>query len=488
MIELLTLLALFGGLLYRTHIALAAIYGISALTSAFFFINFLTARALRQALLFGIAVVLGAHVVRFHEDRVTQAFFQVRTVSGIVQSIDRRLDKTLVVVRDTEFKKDIQATVRSRSALLPGDTVTVSGMIERPEDFLTDTGRLFDYDGYLQSKGIRGVVRTAFIKPVSSGGVSLIRTATLLRFYIASVFTRYIAFPIDGIISGMLVGYQGSIPDFLQDLFRNTGVLHVLVLSGENITLLAVFLSIVLKPLPFRVRSVAIGFAVILIVLVSGAGVAAMRSGIMGIIALSAGLFKRPYVPFRAITISTILFFFYSPETIYVDPGFHLSILATLFMVVVMPKIEPLCSFLPKKYAIRELLILAIAVPIFMLPHTMYFSGIEPVAAPFANILMSLAVPVFMLMGAAVLALSWCTPAAKVVGIVAAKFGTIVILLLKQLNRLPQLQTPPLAWWGVIGTYMLFFCIVFRKELMQFLHELHSSVPPRSSSSEKESQ
>ncbi len=305
---------------------------------------------------------------------------------------------------------------------------------------------------------------------VSLGGFSLNRFATTLRFHIANIFSRYVSFPTDGIVSGMLVGYQGSLPQWLSDLFRTTGVLHVLVLSGQNITLLAVFLSVVLKPVPFTVRSVLIALAIVLIVLISGSGVAAVRSGIMGTIALGAGLVRRGYVPLRALTISILFFFFYSPSTLFVDPGFHLSVLATVFMILVLPKVQKLCAFLPEHYGIRETLCLAVFMPLYMIPYTMYFSGLEPVAAPFANIAMTVIVPLIMLLGACILAVSWIQPLASLLGTVLSFVGMTTVDLLKLLNTLPQLHTPPVSWWGVIGAYAVFFIIVLRTEI-----RLHSS-------------
>jgi predicted membrane metal-binding protein len=148
----------------------------------------------------------------------------------------------------------------------------------------------------------------------------------------------------------------------------------------------------------------------VLIVLISGAGVAAVRAGIMGTIALSAGLLRRSYLPLRALTISLLFFFFTNPIIIFADPGFHLSVLATIFMILVVPKIETLFLFVSEKFNSRELVILALCVPLFMLPYTMYFSGLVPMASPFANILMAITTPFFMLAGASILAVTWCGP------------------------------------------------------------------------------
>lgn len=433
----------------------------------------------------GITVFLGALTVWYHVAPPPAALFRGQSISGIVQSINRQLDKTVVIVKDNHFHQLVQVTIHSQTAALPGDTVKVQGIVQRPADFMTDTGRLFPYRDYLASKGIVGLVNNGSVSLAAQGSFSLVRFATVARFHIADIFTKYIAFPIDGIVAGMLVGYQGGVPKTVSDLFRTTGVLHVLVLSGENITLLSIFLSMILRAVPFKVRSFLISFSIILIVLISGTGVAAVRAGIMGGIALTAGLVRRSYIPLRALTLSVLFFFFISPETIFTDPGFHLSVLATIFMVIVLPKIETLFHFLPERFNVRELGMLAVCVPIFMLPYTMYFSGLFPTAAACANILLAIATPFFMLAGASVLAVSWLVPVAQLFGMLTSFVGRPVLRILEALNTLPQLNTPPLAWWGVLGIYAMFFGIVFQFELKQFWFDLRNSFLPLTNSSGK---
>ncbi|HTH93542.1 MAG TPA: ComEC/Rec2 family competence protein [Candidatus Paceibacterota bacterium] len=420
-------------------------------------------------------IMLGAVTVWFHQEPIPKNIFGKKTIVGAVHTVDRRLDKTIVTV------EHIQITTTSQIDALPGDTIKAIGVVEQPKDFMTNTDRLFPYQNYLLSKGIYGIVKNADVTVLFKGHFSLNRIATKIRFGIATIFKRYIRFPVDGIVAGMLVGYQGGVPKNIQDLFRTTGVLHVLVLSGENITLLATFLFAILKVLPFKVKTFFTGIAVILIVFISGAGVAAVRAGIMAAVMLSSGIFKRTYSPFRALTLSILFFFFISPETVFIDPGFHLSVLATLFMIVVAPKVQP-----SMKYG--EVVVLAIGMPLFMLPYTMYFSGLLSSVSPFANIMMMVITPVLMLAGALLLCVSWLTPFAQIVGTVTSMVGSIILKVLHFLNTFPQLNTPPIDWRGVLASYLLFFSIVFRKELTQFWCERRNSFLPHSNSSERGNQ
>lgn len=424
-------------------------------------------------MLMGTLVFLGALMLWRIASPLPAALFGTRSFEGKVVSVDRRLDRTLVVVKDKTSSQKIQLALSSDDPSLPGDVLAIEGTVEVPQDFLTDNGRLFGYHDYLQSKGVVGVMSSPTVTTIASRSFSLLRLTTTIRYSIAAAFTRYLSFPFDGIVAGMTVGYQGGIPQAVQDLFRNTGVLHVLVLSGYNITLLAGFLSLLLRGVSFRLRTAITIVAVVLLVLISGAGVAAIRAGIMGSIALLAGLSLKTYRPLRALCVAYVCFFCFSPRTLFVDPGFHLSFLATFFMVALFPKVEKLFSFIPTtRYVdLRELCVLAFTIPLFMLPYTMYFSGLFPLASPLANSLFAIITPFIMIGGMILFALSWMVPWAHVVGRILSLCGSGVMGLLQLSARLPLWNTPAIPWWVVSGVYSIALAVLFRSEISaQLLH------------------
>lgn len=485
MIELIALFLTGGALVYQSfHMSLVD----SAILSCFIivgvFLMIRTMRGLLFGLLLGMSFVCGALLLWQHDEVVPKEVFGDRAFDAQIVSVDRRLDKTVLVVNDTRYDTKLGVTLYSRQKLLPGDRVAITGRVMEPEDFVTETGRVFPYEEYLASKGIVGVVYRANTHVVSKGGFSLSRVTTILRFRIADIFAQYVSFPVDGVLSGMLVGYQGGLPQSIQDLFKHTGVLHVLVLSGYNITLLAGFLGLLMRRLPFRLRTILIIICITLLVLISGAGVASVRAGVMGSIALFAGLSIHTYRPFRALTIAYLFFFIVSPSTIFVDPGFHLSFLATLFMILVLPKIESWFHFIPSTpyVDVRELLLLAILVPIFMLPYTMYFNGSFPLASPFANIVLAIVTPAIMLLGIMVLSVSWIPFLGAIVGGLISVLGRFIIWLLEVFNHLPIWNTPPLAWWGVDLIYIVFLVWLFRVELMTYVSQLRNSLRRQTSS------
>jgi competence protein ComEC len=431
----------------------------------------------KKALFLGLAimftVMLGA--LRMWMIPTPEVPIGNQAFTGKIKTIDERLDKTLLAVRVDESDAVVQVTLREKQDLLPGDIVSVRGKVELPEDFVTDTGRIFDYDQYLSSKGIDAVVGFGQVVKMDEGKFSFTRTATNIRNWIAEVLAKYITFPVDGIVAGMLVGFQGGIPKYLSDIFRETGTLHTLVLSGYNITVLAGFLGLLLRKLPFRIRTVLIGVGIVTLVLVSGAGVAAVRAGIMGSIALVASMSLQQYNVLRALFLSALFFFFVTPTTIFVDPGFHLSFLATLFIITILPILKEKFLFIPNgKFNMRELAILAVGLPIFMLPYMMYFSGLFPLVSPIANIFLVPVIPLLMLGGLSVITFSFIPFLAGIAGGIISFIGTISIGILTFFSGFPEWQTPTLPGWCVALVYIVLFGTIFRKEIFTYFAHLQN--------------
>ncbi len=485
MVEIAAVVLTIGAILYQNlHLGLLMIILIGVVITIIFSFTLQSLRGVMFSFMIGLVFVCGALAVWSANTAISPNVFGNRAFDAKVMSVDRRLSQTNLVVRDVEHNARIQVFIYEKATYLPGDIVTVQASIEEPQSFLTDNGRIFDYPKYLESKGIIAVAKNAKVRVEERGSMTLLRLATIARFRIADILSNNIPFPIDGIVAGMTVGYQGGLPKDIQNTFRDTGVLHVLVLSGYNITLLAMFLAFLLRQLPFRLRTILTIVSIILLVVVSGSGTAAIRAGIMGSIALFAGLSIRSYKPFRALVIAYLVFFFISPLSIFSDPGFHLSFLATAFMILVLSRAEKLFSFIPKtkRFDMRELFILAFLIPLFMLPYMMYFSGNFPLVSPLANILFSLVTLPLMLGGVGVLVLSWIPPVVHICGAIVGAIGELVLHILDLFSKFPVWHTPQLPWWSVTGFYSILLLLLFRKEIKTYLWHLRNVLQQQPSS------
>lgn len=443
---------------------------------------FRTWRAVLLGAILGGAVMLGA--LRLWVEDTPDVVYGTQTITAVVKSVDDRFDRRRVIVIEEVTRARLQMTLFTQSTLSPGDRVSIRGRVEPPESFVTDVGRLFDYSAYLKSRRV-----DALISPVdvvvqgSTGNYGLERMTRNARLWVAETLKSYVTFPIDGVIGGMLIGYQGTIPPYVSDTFRDTGTLHTLVLSGYNITVVAGFIGVLLRRVSLRKKSFGILLGIIALVLVSGSGVAAVRAGIMGIVALLATATLEDYSAWRALLYAALLFFFVNPYTILFDPGFHLSFLATAFIVLILPllttRIVP--TVLARYPGVRETFLLALGLPLFMLPYFMYFSGVFPLVTPIANILIAPCIPVLMFGGALVVAGAILPPLAGVIGVILSFVGNIVLSILSVLADTPQLSLPEISGVGIALVYGVFFAVIFWRTIVRVLVRIHRDLAPQTS-------
>ena len=475
MIESIALAITLGAILFHLNPSFGFITTISASIVLAGIFYFKTKRGFLYSCIIGASCMLGAVFLWYMTP--DSIVFGKRIIHGTVSDIDTRLEKSSVGIT-SDTGESIRLQMKGGTDLLPGDSVVVSGIVKQPESFMTNTGRMFDYEGYLLARGVSGTMQNpTILQSVPYSGFSISRVSTKLRLSIARTFSLYVAFPIDGVIAGMVVGYQGGLTTDMQNIFKYTGTLHALVLSGYNVSLLAVILAAVLFVLPFRMRIILSGIAIFALVCISGAGVSAIRAGLMGGISLLGLFFSRTYNAWRALIVAYLLVFCISPFVLFYDPGFQLSFIASFFMIQVLPKVLTYIDFIPEKkffVPLRELCTLGFVLPIFMLPYTMYFSVIVPTSSPFANIIVALVVPVLTILGIILLCVSWISPLAMIFGTLITILGNILVAILRFFNSFPIIPMPAISGFEIAGIYVLFCIFFFKKDLMSFWWQIQS--------------
>ncbi|HYC83316.1 MAG TPA: ComEC family competence protein, partial [Candidatus Paceibacterota bacterium] len=175
-----------------------------------------------------------------------------------------------------------------------GDRIMVEGKIELPENFETDTGREFDYVHYLAKER----VYYRMFKPkivLHSESVWSIRGQlfALKRWFLGGV-ARVIPEPSASLAGGLVVGARGM-DDDIEEAFRKTGLSHIVVLSGQNLSIIADAAMRNLSLLSFKSNVAAGGIFVVLFALLAGGGASVARATIMVVISLFARLTGQMY-------------------------------------------------------------------------------------------------------------------------------------------------------------------------------------------------
>lgn len=282
-----------------------------------------------------------------------------------------------------------------------GEHVIVRGKLERPEPFATDTGREFRYDRFLAKDGVFAIVPFAQVEVVNEPSVFDRARGSLyaVKRAFARGLERALPEPYAALAGGILTGGKQGLGEKLLDAFTVAGLVHVVVLSGYNVMIVAEAILRSLAVLPRRMATTVAALSVALFVLAAGAGPASIRAGLMALVALYARASGRTYDALRALLFVFVVMLLVNPSVLLDDPGFQLSFVATAGLILAAPAIEARLGWV-RPALLRDVLSTTLAAQLFVLPLLLYSTGALSLAALPANALALPILPLTMLLSA----------------------------------------------------------------------------------------
>lgn len=328
-----------------------------------------------------------------------------RVLEGIIINDPERRDTSLQLYLNVFSVDDVPAkgmalvSLTREVQLSFGDHIRVQGDLVVPQAFETDTGRLFDYPSYLRARGISAVMRYATLEEHVASEWSVRGTLFDIKHSFEHSLRQLLPEPNASLMEGILLGERRGIPDDLNRALIVVGLIHIVVLSGYNISIVAEqalrFFNLFLS----RKAALVVGAgAIVFFALMVGAGATVVRATMMGLIAILARVLNRPAAALRALSVAAVVMVIWNPIVLY-DPSFILSMLATFGLITLSPAVEQHLTFVTERFGLRSIVASTIAVQIYLLPALLYMTGTLSVFALFANALVLPLVPILMLMG-----------------------------------------------------------------------------------------
>jgi competence protein ComEC len=141
-----------------------------------------------------------------------------------------------------------------------------------------------------------------------------------------------------GLLPGLVLGDTSGLDPGLADDFRTAGLTHLVAVSGTNCTIVtgAVLLLLRLATVGPRTSAVLAGAALVGFVIVARPSPSVLRAAVMGGIALLALATGRARTALPALGAAVLGLVIASPPLAR-DPGFALSVLATLGLLLLAP-------------------------------------------------------------------------------------------------------------------------------------------------------
>jgi len=354
-----------------------------------------------------------------------------------------------------------------------GDTLEVEGRLETPP-----VVEGFSYQDYLARQRTYALVRRPRITLLARGGGSSVYRA-LLAFKARAQATigRILPEPEASLLTGILLGVETSIPKGVKEAFSATGTMHIIAISGFNISAIALMSSraaqrVVGQRWAGLLVIVGIGIYAILV----GGAPAVVRAAIMGGLYPLAYLFGREGDVLTGCLFAAFLMSLVH-SMVLLDVGFQLSFAATLGLILHARRFEEaarrgLSRVLPPGWVGRTLallsegLLMTLAAQVTTLPLLLHYFGQLSLVSLLANMLVLPVQPAVMSCGgvATGLGLLWL-PLGRVLGWVAWLPLTYTIHAVEWTASFPRASVPVegfgpgyvLAWYGALALLTLWF-------------------------------
>tara|TARA_B100000745_G_scaffold299235_1_gene249594 strand:- start:6952 stop:8403 length:1452 start_codon:yes stop_codon:yes gene_type:complete len=381
----------------------------------------------------------------------------------IVEEVDIRETHTRFIVENEEVR--VLVTTERFVPIAFGDVVTATGMLSKPEAFKTDTGRIFAYDKFLAKDNIHYVVSFADVEVVEKGDVSIRGFLFAVKDFFLRNIMQALPEPQSALGGGITVGAKRSLGDELLDAFVVTGLIHIVVLSGYNVTIIAEAIMRSLKFLPKRV-ALSIGAGSIgLFVFMVGAGATIVRAGIMAVLALIARATGRTYALTRALLVAGMFMLILNPLILVYDPSFQLSFIATLGLIYVAPLIESYIPWVTKKFGLREIVGATIGTQIAVFPLLLYLTGLLSLSSLPANVLVLPIIPIAMLFSLIAGVFGAIPGIGVLFGLPAYLTLSYVLVLVDFIAAIPgsAVTLPVFPFWVTLLMYIFIVWFLWRK-------------------------
>ena len=215
--------------------------------------------------------------------------------------------------------------------------------------------------------------------------------------------------PHSELVMGMVLGENRFklIPTY-NDILKNVGLVHVVVVSGYNISLVFTLLLRVLGS-QYKAKSLITGlFCTFIYSGISGFGVPVVRAWIMGSIAVIFKFYGRPTQGTKVLVFSALIILCVAPNQLF-SVSFLLSFLATLGVMVVPDALKELWCLLgvKSKAALFEDFNTSLSAQLMVNPVISYYFGTVSLAAFIANPLVLWVVPLCTVLGGALVFLAF---------------------------------------------------------------------------------
>lgn len=245
-----------------------------------------------------------------------------------------------------------------------------------------------------------------------------------------SIINSYLPEPHASLANGILFGKALKRSTSFYTQLKQTGLLHIVVLSGTNITILAAILGSLLSFLPKKLALIVTICLIALFISFIGPQAPAIRAGVMGILALMAVIFNRKALALYSLLLASLFTAIFFPK-LFMNISFQLSFGATLGIIL-------FGNAKPSAHELIKELRTSLAAQVFVTPLILIYFREMSIIAPISTLMVSFVIAPLMIMGFLTILLgkiSWYLGVVPAAGLYF--FCWYIVEIVKLLSQLP---------------------------------------------------
>jgi len=282
-----------------------------------------------------------------------------------------------------------------------GREISVSGKLNLPSGRRNPGG--FNYREYLAQSGISATMfarkENVVIGERRKTNV-LVSLGLFLKDRIVSVINKSLPEQQAGLLNGMLIGNREGLSKEVQQVFSDSGLSHIMAVSGANVAFIVFPLLFMLRKLHLKrhIANITAIFVLVVFVFITGFEPSVLRAVIMAIVILTGQILRRENDVLTSISFAALVMLLYNPYNLF-NIGFQLSFAATISLVLFNKNIKNLLStrFIPK--GITDVLSVTLAAQIGVLPITVYYFNKFSLVSIISNLLVAPVIEAITVLG-----------------------------------------------------------------------------------------
>jgi len=265
----------------------------------------------------------------------------VFTVKGFVNSQPQPKDDKSTFIfsaQELEFNKscyktcgDILVHLKGINNLAYGDILILRGAIHKPFKLYSDK----------LSAVMHVSSPIAIAKLNKNCGWPLKRLAFYLKEKIEKIIYRKVSPLAASILDAMVLGEKRKVPAVIYDAMVKSGTVHILVVSGFNVGIVAFIIMLALKVLrlPRLPRHIAAIFCLMVYCLATGGSSPVVRATVMAIFFLGGFLLKREPDIRNSFALAALFILFIEPTALF-SASFQLSFASVAAIIFLYPRLQ----------------------------------------------------------------------------------------------------------------------------------------------------